>query len=78
MNKETSSGERAVAEDMRDANTCLAAGAGITALGVGSAMTAGAVCPLCIVAAPALLGYGAWKRYKAGQSKEGESPGEER
>ena len=46
----------------REGNTCLALGGGLAALGAGTALAAGAVCPLCVVAAPALIGYGLYKR----------------
>jgi hypothetical protein len=51
-------------QELQEANTCLAIGAGIGAAGIGSAALIGATCPLCVVFAPALLGFGAWKRYK--------------
>lgn len=50
--------------EQRDANSCLALGAGIGVVGTTSALVAGATCPLCFVLAPALLGVGAWKRYR--------------
>jgi len=48
----------------KEGNTCLALGGGLAALGAGTALAAGAVCPLCIVAAPALIGYGLYKRLR--------------
>ncbi len=48
-----------------DANTLIAGGLGIGAFGLISAAIGGAVCPVCVVAAPALLGVGAYKRWKA-------------
>jgi hypothetical protein len=48
-----------------DANTLIAGGLGIGAFGLISAAIGGAVCPICVVAAPALLGVGAYKRWKA-------------
>jgi hypothetical protein len=51
-------------DEMRsEANTYLVAGAGIGAWGAISVAALGAVCPLCFVAAPALVGYGAYQRY---------------
>lgn len=47
-----------------DANTMILGGLGIGAFGVISAVIGGAVCPVCVVAAPALLGIGAYKRWK--------------
>lgn len=46
-------------------NLELAAGAGIGAYGTAMAITAGFVCPACVIAAPALLGAGLYKRHKA-------------
>jgi len=52
-------------ERKREANVTLAGGVGLGAFGVASAIAGGAVCPLCVVAAPALLGYGGYLRYRA-------------
>jgi lysozyme family protein len=51
-------------EELREANSCLALGAGLGAVGTTTAILAGATCPLCFVLAPALIGIGAWKRYQ--------------
>lgn len=51
--------------EIRDANTYMAFGAGLGALGTGAALLAGATCPLCVVIAPAMFGVGAWKRIAA-------------
>lgn len=51
-------------EELREANSCLALGAGLGAVGTTTALFAGATCPLCLVLAPALIGVGAWKRYQ--------------
>jgi hypothetical protein len=48
-----------------EANTLILGGLGIGAFGVISAAIGSAVCPVCVVAAPALLGAGAYKRWKA-------------
>ena len=53
----------------KDANTCMALGAGVGILGAASAALAGAVCPLCIFIAPGLVGYGAYKRWTAGDTR---------
>jgi uncharacterized membrane protein YebE (DUF533 family) len=47
-----------------ESNSLLATGAGVAALGVAGAAL-GAVCPLCVVAAPALVGAGVYKRWQA-------------
>ena len=39
-------------------------GAGVGVYGTATFVTTGVVCPACIVMAPALLGYGAYKRVK--------------
>jgi hypothetical protein len=49
-------------DERREANTALGTGVGIGAFGVASAALLGAVCPMCVVAAPALIGYGVYKR----------------
>lgn len=53
-----------VDESRTDANYLLAAGASAGAIGTAGALIAGAVCPLCIVATPLLLGAGLFKRMK--------------
>ena len=59
----------AINRDKKDANTCMALGAGVGILGAASAALAGAVCPLCIFIAPGLVGYGAYKRWTAGDKR---------
>jgi hypothetical protein len=49
-------------EQRREANTALGTGVGIGAFGVASAALLGAVCPMCVIAAPALIGYGLYQR----------------
>lgn len=46
----------------KEANQCIALGAGVGALGTGAAIITGAVCPLCVVVAPALIATGAFLR----------------
>lgn len=50
--------------EARDAHSMIAAGVGMTALAAVE-IAAGSVCPVCVVAAPALLGVGAYKRWRA-------------
>lgn len=57
-----------------DANRLLMAGAGVGAIGVASAIVGAAVCPVCVVAAPALLGAGAYKRWRSRSRKARETP----
>ena len=58
-------------EELQEANTCVALGAGVGALGLGSALLVGAVCPLCVVVSPALIGLGLVKRLRLKGSKAG-------
>jgi hypothetical protein len=58
------------AELKREGNLCLAIGSGVGALGIASAVLAGAVCPLCYIVPPALIGIGAFRRYQAAKSDE--------
>lgn len=52
-------------DEQAEANSFLATGASVAAIGVAGAVIGGAVCPVCVVAAPALLGVGVWKRLRA-------------
>jgi len=49
----------------KDADALLAAGAGIGAIGLLGLAIGSAVCPVCVVAAPTLLGIGAVRRWRA-------------
>lgn len=51
-------------ESRLDANYLLAGGASAGAIGTAGVLITGAVCPLCIVATPLLLGAGLFKRMK--------------
>lgn len=57
----------------REANATLLTGASVAAIGALGAVM-GAVCPLCVVAAPALLGVGAIQKWRARARRGG--PGE--
>ena len=59
-------------EKKKDANTCMALGAGVGVLGAAAALLTGAVCPLCVFIAPSLVGYGAYQRWKADSKNEGD------
>lgn len=61
--------KKAERETQADANTMILGGLGIGAFGVISAAIGGAVCPVCVVAAPALLGVGAYQRWKAAKRR---------
>ena len=64
-------------EDARkDANGCIMIGAGVGVAGIVAALASGAVCPLCVVAAPGLIGAGLVKRFTAERRKNRKnSPG---
>lgn len=64
-------------EQLREANSCLALGAGLGAVGTTTALLAGATCPLCLVLAPVLIGVGAWKRYHVRREAPVHSPAQE-
>jgi len=51
-NKSATKGEK------QEANTCIALGATVGALGSASVVIGGALCPLCLVVAPGLVGLG--------------------
>ncbi|HQH29081.1 MAG TPA: hypothetical protein PLP17_16930 [Oligoflexia bacterium] len=55
-------GEDVIAGQVSDANSCILLGAGVGALGAGAALAAGAVCPVCVVVSPALVGLGLVRR----------------
>ncbi len=57
-------------QQIKDANTMLGAGAGLATFGAGSAMLLGSVCPLCIIAAPVLVGIGVVGRIRAGKQQK--------
>jgi hypothetical protein len=46
-----------------DGTFSLVAGGGLTAVAVAG-IAAGTVCPVCVVGAPVLVGYGLYKKYK--------------
>jgi len=52
----------------REGDTCLALGLGVGALGAVGAVVSGAVCPLCLVIAPSLIGVGISKRLRSSPS----------
>ena len=54
-----------IQQELRDAGSCLAMGAGVGTVGTVSALLLGATCPICVVMAPALIGMGLVKGYVA-------------
>lgn len=57
-------------EHKDDSNSCIALGAGVGALGIGTAIATGAVCPLCYIVAPALIGAGVYTKIKRKKQKK--------
>jgi hypothetical protein len=51
-------------EETKAADSMLATGAGVAAIGAVSLVVGGAICPACVVAAPALLAIGAVRRLR--------------
>ncbi|MGE0328159.1 MAG: hypothetical protein AB7K71_25690 [Polyangiaceae bacterium] len=64
-NAPESTGAQGAAQARKDGNAFLASGLGIGAFGVASGVLLGAVCPVCVVATPALIGAGVYKRVRA-------------
>jgi len=56
-------------EYREDCNTCIGLGFGLGAFGAAAAAITGAVCPLCVVLAPGLVGYGVFKRLQTSKVK---------
>jgi hypothetical protein len=52
-------------EQLEEGKRHIKFGAGIGAFGAASLAIIGTTCPLCFVAAPALVGVGLWKSRKA-------------
>lgn len=47
----------------RDASAWIASGIGIGIIGIVSAVIGGSVCPVCVVAAPSLIGAGIFRKW---------------
>jgi hypothetical protein len=52
-----------------EANAAIGTGLGIGAFGAASAVLLGATCPMCVIASPALIGYGLYKRAKLSRAE---------
>jgi hypothetical protein len=63
-------------DEKKDANVMIAGGVGIGAIGLIGAAIGGAVCPVCVVAAPALVGVGVLRRWRV--ARRGAPPRRER
>ena len=57
-------------DDRKQANTLMLGGLGIGAVGMIAAAVGGAVCPVCVVAAPALLCAGAFRRWRTAKRRK--------
>ncbi len=64
-------GSDSKSEYQRRAKEHTIAGGAVGAAGVGSLAVLGVTCPLCVVAAPALICSGAWNAYKSRKEKGG-------
>lgn len=64
---EGSDGERAEREEGK---RLMWSGVALGAVGAASALVLGATCPLCVVGAPALVGWGAYKRFERAPAPE--------
>ena len=56
-------------DDRKHANTLMLGGLGIGTVGMIAAAVGGAVCPVCVVAAPALLCAGAFRRWRTAKRR---------
>lgn len=57
-------------EEAREGNRLMLSGAALGVVSVASAIVLGATCPLCVVGVPALVGWGAYKRYRASKERD--------
>ena len=62
---EVGNNEQQIQQELRDAGSCLAMGAGVGTVGTASALLLGATCPICVIMAPALIGMGLVKGFVA-------------
>lgn len=65
QSNEVGNNEQQIQQELRDARSCLAMGAGVGTVGTASALLLGATCPICVIMAPALIGMGLVKGYAA-------------
>ncbi len=47
---------------LKEGNQCIALGLGLGGFGAATGLALGAVCPLCFIVAPGLVGMGLWRR----------------
>lgn len=60
-----------------DGTELIVSGLGVGAIGVAGAVLLGATCPVCVVATPALLGAGLYKKWRARRSGKVDAEHEE-
>ena len=63
--------------DPSEVTSALSLGVGIGALGLASAALLGSVCPACVIAAPALIGYGIHERVQRARTGRSRCDNEE-
>ena len=59
-------------DEAREGNRLMLSGVAVGLIGAASTVALGATFPLCVVGAPALVGWGVYKRYRASREDEGE------
>lgn len=64
--------ERDREAEAKEGTRLILSGVGLGAFGAISAVALGATCPLCVVGAPALVGWGAYRRWQARRPVEPE------
>ena len=69
-NRNETDSESEAEQKLKDGNTILASGLGVGVLGAVGAAISGAVCPVCIVATPALIATGLYQRRAAKKAKQ--------
>lgn len=62
----------------KEGNQLLGLGLGVGAWGAASGMLLGAVCPVCVVLAPALFGVGLARRWQASRGPVDGGPSKEK
>ncbi|MBZ0120698.1 MAG: hypothetical protein K8H88_27135 [Sandaracinaceae bacterium] len=63
--------------EKKEANRLMISGVTLGAVGALSAVVLGATCPFCVVGAPALVGWGAYRRYRLARAAKAGRAGDE-
>lgn len=58
-------------EALKEGNQCIALGLGVGGFGAATGLALGAVCPLCFIVAPGLVGMGLLRRRAAKRGSSG-------